>query len=88
MITRSSMVSTVPSDTSRNLLTEAAMMSVPPVEPLFMNTMASAEPVMVHPRMSDMKFCPSPSSLTKCPSASTGIAFWNTPSRMVSMVKA
>ena len=52
---RSTNVSTVPSDTLRNLLTEAAMMSVPPVEPLFRKTMAKAEPVIIQPMTSDMK---------------------------------
>ena len=45
---------TVPSEKSWNLFTTAAMMSVPPVEPLCRNTTASDVPVIIHPMMSDM----------------------------------
>ena len=45
-----------------NLLTTAAMMSVPPVLPLCKKTMAREEPVMTQPMISDMKSCPGPST--------------------------
>ena len=54
---------TRPSDMLRYLLTAAAMMSVPPVEPLLRKTTASDVPVSVQPMTSDMKSLPSPMSL-------------------------
>ncbi len=44
----------LPSDTLRYLLTILAMMSVPPVLPLFMNIMASPTPRIMEPMMVDM----------------------------------
>ena len=54
---------TRPSDMLRYLFTAAAMMSVPPVEPLLRKTMARAVPVIIQPMTSDMKSLPSPRSL-------------------------
>ena len=42
---------------------DAAMMSVPPVEPSLKKTMASAEPVSIQPMSSDMKSWLSPNIL-------------------------
>ena len=53
--------------------TEAAMMSVPPVEPLLMNTVAKASPVSVHPIIMDINSCPSPSSLNGRPFSCLGM---------------
>ena len=66
-------INTCPNDISRYLLTHAAMISVPPVLPLFKKTMARPVPVIQQPIINDMKSCPSPSTLIKCPWASTGI---------------
>ena len=88
MMMKSTKVSTVPNDTFRNLLTEAAMMSVPPVEPLLRKTMAIAVPVIIQPMTSDMKSCPSPKILTKLPASSLGMICCASPSRKVSIKMA
>ena len=66
-MTRSTKMSTRPSEMLWYLFTMAAMISVPPVLPLCRKTMASDKPVNRQPMMSDMKSCPSPSTCTILP---------------------
>ena len=85
MMMKSTKMSTVPSDQGLYLLIEAAMMSVPPVEPLKRNTMPRAVPVIRQPMTSDMKSCPSPRILCISPVGVTGASSFISPSRKVSM---
>ena len=62
-------MSTCPSDRLKYLLTQAATISVPPVEPLFRNTTANADPVKQQPITNDMKAWPSPNIWMSLPSS-------------------
>ena len=58
----------------RYLFTTAAMISVPPVEPLCRKTTASEVPVKLQPMTNDIKSWPGPNICSRCPAASV-IAF-------------
>ena len=65
---------TCPKLMSRNLLTTAAMMSVPPVEPLLIKTTASPTPSSAAPMRHDIKGL---SRILKWCCVSTGAISWN-----------
>ena len=73
IITRSQSIIICPSVTSLYLLMMAAMMSVPPVEPLLRNTMPMPRPSMAAPMMVDMVML----SVTTCGSPLRGLTLTN-----------
>src|SRR5574344_511224 len=61
----------LPKVTSLYLLTTAAMISVPPVLPLLLNTMPRPIPQSIEPKIQAIESCPGPRSFNGLPAAST-----------------